>query len=96
VKKVSVKAEYHAFWLASTDDNWYRANGATAVRPLSRAARGASNYAGSEVDLTVNYVATKWLTFEAGYSHFFAGDYLADTGASDEADFGYVQAIVAF
>ena len=96
VKKVNVKAEYHAFWLASTDDVWYRANGATAVRPLTPAARAASNYAGSEVDLTVTYAATKWLTFEAGYSHFFAGDYLADTGASDDADFGYVQATVAF
>ena len=96
VKKVNVKAEYHAFFLASTDDVWYRANGSTAVRPLKSPARGASNYAGSEVDLTVNYAATKWLTFEVGYSHFFAGDYLADTGASDDADFGYVQAIVTF
>ena len=96
VKKVNVKAEYHAFWLASTDDVWYRANGATAIRPLSPAARSASNYAGSEVDLTVTYAATKWLTVEAGYSHFFAGDYLADTGASDDADFGYVQAAITF
>jgi hypothetical protein len=96
IKKVNVKAEYHAFWLASTDDVWYRANGATAVRSLNSAARNASNYAGSEVDLTVTYAATKWLAIEAGYSHFFAGDYLADTGASDDADFGYVQATVTF
>jgi hypothetical protein len=96
VKKVNVKAEYHAFWLASTDDVWYRGNGVTAVRPLNSAARNASNYAGSEVDLTVTYAATKWLALEAGYSHFFAGDYLADTGASDDADFGYVQATLTF
>ena len=24
VKTVTLKAEYHAFWLASTDDVWYR------------------------------------------------------------------------
>ena len=72
------------------------ATGPTAGRPLSPAARSASNYAGSEADLTVTYAATKWLTVEAGYSHFFAGDYLADTGASDDADFGYVQAAIAF
>ena len=95
-KKINVKAEYHAFWLASTDDVWYRANGTTAVRPLNAAARSASNYAGSEVDLTIQYAATKWLALEAGYSHFFAGDYLADTGASDDADFGYVQATITF
>lgn len=96
VKKVNVKAEYHAFFLASTDDVWYRANGVTAVRPLNAAARNASNYAGSEADLTVTYAATKWLALEAGYSHFFAGSYLADTGAHDDADFGYVQATVTF
>jgi hypothetical protein len=29
-----------------------------------------------------------------GGSHFFAGGYLADMGASDEADFGYLQATI--
>jgi hypothetical protein len=96
VKKVNVKAEYHAFWLANTHDVWYRANGVTPVRPLTAAAFNASNYAGSEVDLTVTYLATKWLALEAGYSHFFAGDYLADTGPSDDPDFGYVQATLTF
>src|SRR4029079_2356671 len=92
IKAVSLKAEYHAFWLASTDDVWYRANGATAVRPLNALARNADNYAGSEVDVTAQWSVTKYFSVEAVYSHFFAGNYLADTGASDDADFGYVQA----
>jgi len=96
LKKVNVKAEYHAFWLANTNDVWYRANGTTAVRPLTSAARSASNYAGSEVDVMVTYAATKWLSMETGYSHYFAGEYLADTGTSDDADFFYVQATVNF
>lgn len=95
-KKLGLKAEFHAFWLASTDDSWYRANGVATVRPLTPAARSASNYAGSEVDFTATYAVTKWLTVEAGYSHFWAGDYLADTGASDDADFGYLQATITF
>jgi hypothetical protein len=66
------------------------------VRPLTPAAQAASNYAGSEVDVTFTYAATKWLSLEAGYSHFWAGDYLSDTGASDDADFGYVQATINF
>jgi len=95
-KKLAAKAELHAFWLASTDDVWYRANGSTAVRPLTPMARAASNYAGTEADFTLTYAATKWLSLEAGYSHFWAGDYLKDTGASDDADFGYVQATLNF
>lgn len=95
-KKLTAKAELQAFWLASTDDAWYRANGVTAVRPLNAAARSASSYAGAEADLTITYAATKWLTVEAGYSHFWAGDYLANTGPGDDADFGYVQATINF
>lgn len=95
-KQLTTRAELHAFWLASTDDVWYRSNGATAVRPLTPAARAASNFAGFEADLTLSYAATKWLTLEAGYSHFWAGDYLNDTGAGDDADFGYLQATLNF
>ena len=96
LKQVIVQVDYHAFWIASNDDVWYRANGITAVRPLSPTARTASSYEGSEVDLTVIWNVRKELTMQAGYSHFFAGEYLGDTGAQDDADFGYVQATLAF
>lgn len=95
-KAVTVRAEYHAFWLASTDDVWYRANGATAVRPLSPASRSAGSYCGSEADLIVTWNVNKHLQVEGGYSHFFAGDYLDDTGPADDADFAYVQAKITF
>ena len=95
-KQMWIQAEYHTFWLASTDDVWYRSNGSSAVRPLTPAARTASNYAGSELDLVVNWAVRKELTLQAGFAHFFAGDYLKDTGAHDDADFGYVQATIAF
>ena len=94
--KVTVDLTGHGFWLATTDDALYRANGLTRVRPLTPLARNASNYAGSEIDLTVIYQPVKFLAFQVGYSHFFAGDYLRDTGADDDADFGYVQAMVTF
>ena len=96
LKSVTVQLDHHAFWLASTDDVWYRANGLTAVRPLTPAARNASNFAGQEIDFTVTWNATKNLIFQTGYSHFFAGDYLAATGRADDADFGYVMATVNF
>jgi hypothetical protein len=31
-----------------------------------------------------------------GYSHFFAGDYLRDTGADDDADFAYVMTTISY
>jgi hypothetical protein len=96
LKSVSLKAEFHAFWLATTDDAWYRANGVTQVRPLNAVARNADSYAGSEIDLTATWSVNKHLQVEGGYSHFFAGDYLSDTGASDDADFGYIQAKLTF
>jgi hypothetical protein len=96
VKKVTVQVDGHAFWLATNEDVWYRANGVTTVRPLNAAARNASTYAGSELDLTVVYAPCKQLALQAGYSHFFAGDYLRDTGAHDDADFGYVMATLNF
>lgn len=95
-RSVTVRADFHAFFLASTDDVWYRANGVTAVRPLTPAARNADNYAGSEIDFLVTWTVNKNVTLEAGYSHFFAGEYLEDTGAQSDADFGYVQATIAF
>jgi hypothetical protein len=33
---------------------------------------------------------------QAGYSHFFAGDYLDDTGAADDADFAYVMITLTY
>ena len=57
---------------------------------------GASNFAGHEIDIAVSYSPTKYLKLYTGYSHFFAGDYLLDTGASDDADLGYVMATLQF
>lgn len=96
IRSVTLRADFHAFFLASTDDVWYRANGVAAVRPLNALARNASDYAGAEVDVLATWAVNKYVSLEAGYSHFFAGDYLEDTGASDDADFGYIQATITF
>ena len=85
--KVKLSLDYHLFWLADTNDGWYRANQTTLVRPITP---GASSYEGSELDFTVVWKALKQLDVQTGYSHFFAGSYLDDTGAADDADFAYV------
>jgi len=96
IKNVTAEVAYRAYWLASNDDVWYRANGLTAVRPLTPAARSASSFLGSELDFLVNWKVNKHLSFQGGYSHFFPGQYLADTGPSDPANFGYLMATINF
>jgi hypothetical protein len=95
-KNITTRLDFHAFWLADTNDAWYRANGTTTVRPLSPAARAAGSFAGTEIDAVVAWQANKHVALEVGYCRFFAGDYLADTGASDDANFGYVQTTISF
>lgn len=96
MKNVVAQLDYNAFWLANTNDVGYRANGLTPLRPLTPAARTANNYVGSEIDFVVTWNVNKNVNVQAGYSHFFAGAYLADTGPSDDANFGYVMATLNF
>lgn len=106
-RSVEVEVAYHADWLADTSDYWYRGNGISAVRTSTPATLtapaglnvrtiGAGNFAGQEVDLAVKWTVNPHVALDAGYAHFFAGDYLHDTGPADDADFGYVQATVIF
>ena len=101
VNRLELQVDYHAFWLADTHDFWYRSNGHSILRtttPDGRDVRtiGARNFAGQEIDLTATYELRKWVKVQAGYSHFFAGSYLEDTGAHDDADFGYLMATFSF
>ncbi len=86
-QKVKTTFDVHGFWLADTGDAWYRANGTTQVRPITP---GARNFAGVELDLTLQAKLTQHLDLLLGYSHFVAGSYLEDTGHGDDADFAYL------
>lgn len=92
-KQVGLETDFHSFWLANTNDAWYRSNGVTKVRPITP---GADSHVGNEIDLLVTYQPVKFLNIWAGYSHFFAGGYVKDTGPGDDADFGYFQATISF
>ena len=94
--KLKLMIDYHLYWSDNTADAWRRVNGVTAVRPVNAAANAASNFRGQEIDLTAIYKLNPHVALQAGYSLFIAGDYLADTGASDNAHFGYVQLQIDF
>jgi hypothetical protein len=100
-KQVDLELHYHAFWLADTEDFWFRNNGISTLRtrtPTGQDVRtvGASNFAGQEIDFIVGLEPIPHVKVSTGYSHFFAGQYLADTGAHDDADFGYVMTTFTF
>ncbi|NJL18794.1 MAG: alginate export family protein [Bdellovibrionaceae bacterium] len=97
--QITLKAAYHWFFLHTNEDAWYRANAVAVNQPVSAAARNAGSFVGSELDLTGSYAFTKWLSFQAGYAHFFSGDYLQEArpaGNGDDADFFYLQSVVKF
>jgi len=89
VKSVTASIDYYAYWLANNNDAWYRSNGVVAVRPLNTAAENASNFEGQELDFVVTWNVKKYFQIQGGFAHFFAGDYLANTGAHSDANFGY-------
>jgi len=91
--KLTASLDYHLFWLASTSDALRRANASTVVRPITPA---ADPFVGSELDLLIHYAHSAHLGITLGYSHFFSGPYLADTGASSDADFVYVMTNLKF
>jgi hypothetical protein len=90
---ITCAVDVHAFWLADTGDAWRRANARTAVRPVSGS---ADSFAGSEVDAMISWKPLPSFSVTAGYSHFFAGNYLSSTGQNDDADFVYVMTGIQF
>ncbi|MBI4026238.1 MAG: alginate export family protein [Verrucomicrobia bacterium] len=99
VEKLVLQADYHAFWLADTSDAWFRANATTPVRGVGAgltARDRAGNFAGQEIDFTATYPLAKWVKLHGGYSHFFAGQYLRNTGSAADADFFYLQTVFQF
>jgi hypothetical protein len=84
-RKVALRAEHHLFWRQSDADAIYNPFGF-----VTRADLGSDEtYVGSETDLLLNWQIDRHWSAYAGYSHFFAGDFLQETGPSDDIDFFY-------
>jgi hypothetical protein len=94
-KNTNAKLEFHSFWLPETADAWYRANGSTAIR-ASSAGRNVDDHVGEELDLVINHTINRYASVSGGYSHFFTGGFVSATGASSDADFGYVMITAGF
>lgn len=88
-----VSLNWHWFWLDDSADAWYRASIRDTARPIDA---GADSYAGSELDLTILWKAHQHLDVQLGYSRFFAGNYLSDTGSGDDAHFAYLMLTINY
>ncbi|WP_423431255.1 alginate export family protein [Limisphaera sp. 4302-co] len=97
---LTVSLDYHLFWLADTADFFYPQSGAGRNGLGYGRNPSYDNYLGSELDLEVVWSANKWLNLRAGYSHFFAGDYIDQSkqsvGGAADADWAYVQVTAVF
>jgi len=91
-KKLSFRADYHLFWRASDEDAVYNAAGG-----VLRADNGSDEtFIGSEADLLLNWQFDRHLSGYIGYSHFFAGDFIDQTGPSEDIDFFYAALMYTF
>jgi hypothetical protein len=92
MKKLSLRADYLMYWLADTHDLSYAEVGKGRTLNGYGIHPAFSSFFGSEVDLVANYAATSWLSVQAGYSHFFVGDYIRQSVNSVSANGGTVDA----
>jgi len=91
-QKVSLRGDYHLFWRQSSDDALYGIQG-----NIQRADTGTDQrFIGSEVDLILNWRVDRHTAAYVGYSHFFAGDFIAETGPNQDIDFVYASVTFTF
>jgi len=83
---LQLRASVHGFWLEDTADAIYNSGGGVLRAPGSFSSREVAQ----EFDLLARYKFDRHLSGYAGYSHLFAGDALADSGPSEDADFFYL------
>ncbi len=91
-KKIKVKADGHFFWRADTDDAMYHAGGGV----VRAGALSNESEVGQELDITVAYKVDQHMSVVGGYSHFFAGDFLKESGTNADMDWFYFQVLYKF
>ncbi|MGR3294115.1 MAG: alginate export family protein [Candidatus Scalindua sp.] len=108
-KKLVIDVKAHFFSLDEVNDNWWHiggtginrggglTSGGTFVNPAGVTER-LDDELGQEIDITLKYKMFQNFGVVAGYSHFFAGDYIEDTGGGVDRgiDWFYLQTTVKF
>lgn len=91
--KLTLLAWGHLFWLDEATDGLYNAAGVVSRRDLT----GSSGTdVGQEIDLTATYEIRSGVSCEVGYSYFWTGDFIQNTGDGKAAHFLYTEFRVKF
>jgi hypothetical protein len=91
-RDVAARAEQHFFWRQNLNDAVYNAAGT-----VLRADSGSdAAYIGNELDFTLAWQINRHLAASVGYCHFFAGDFINDTGPHEDIDFAYAMMTFTF
>lgn len=89
-----IAAAVHKLWLTERKDAWYDAGG-NAIRRDPTGSGGKD--IGVETDLYAQVKATEYMNFWFGWSHFFPGYYVRNTGGRDiDMDWLFLQAVLNF
>lgn len=82
-KKWTMKLESGFFWRQSIHDGIY----GPALNLLRSAGSSQSRYVGSQVETEVHYQVNRHFIWAVNYTHFFAGQFLADTGPAKDVNY---------
>ncbi len=84
-ERLTLLTEYRQFWRESNQDAVYTSSGS-----ILRASGGSNaSSIGGEMDLQVNWQIDRHISAYAGYSHFFHGSFITDTGPHSDINFAY-------
>jgi len=103
-KKLVIDVKAHFISLDKEADNWYSVGGGVNRAGADRfvdntgANNDVDNDLGQEIDVTLKYKMFENFGVVAGYSHFFADDFIEDTGGGVDrgVDWFYLQTTVKF
>jgi hypothetical protein len=92
LRRVSVDLSGHNFWRADENDAVYTPGGAV----FRAGAPGSPKRVGSEVDAILKYALRRHMDFGFGYTHFFPGKFLEETGPAKNLILTYLWAQYTF
>lgn len=112
-EKTSFSADWWWFHRQDGNDSWYNAAGTAvrtgqggygagfadnfAAAPGGRAGHSNATEIGQEFDLVMTHKYSKYLTFSAGWAHFFNGRFVQETRTdTEDMDFAYIMADLKF
>lgn len=100
-KDLTVSLDWMGFWMANTADFLYPESGPGRNGNGYGRHRDFNAYVGNELEVVVNWRVASWGQLQAGYGHFFAGEYIRQSAAAggrkdEDADWVYVQAMFSF